>query len=96
VRFFSFCYYILRCPKVPSPISDKTLGRLAAPCKSHDHRDLAANIITNLPRCWPFFRSRKFPHYVVDGIEEFYNHTRMHWSIGYKTPVDVESNLVTA
>ena len=33
---------------------------------------------------------------IVDWIEAFYNRTRIHSSIGYKTPVDVESNLRTA
>ncbi len=33
---------------------------------------------------------------IVDWIEGFYNRSRMHSSIGYKTPVDVESNLMTA
>jgi putative transposase len=33
---------------------------------------------------------------IVDWIEGFYNRTRMHSSIGYKTPVDAESDLMIA
>ena len=33
---------------------------------------------------------------IVDWIEGFYNRRRMHSSIGYKSPVDVESNVMTA
>jgi len=33
---------------------------------------------------------------IVDWIEGFYNQRRMHSSIGYKAPIDVESDLMTA
>jgi len=33
---------------------------------------------------------------IVDWIEGFYNRQRIHSSIGYKTPVDVESSFMTA
>tara|TARA_B100001964_G_scaffold56974_1_gene64508 strand:+ start:484 stop:1347 length:864 start_codon:yes stop_codon:yes gene_type:complete len=33
---------------------------------------------------------------IVDWIEGFYNQRRIHSSIGFKTPVDVESDLMTA
>ncbi len=33
---------------------------------------------------------------IMDWIEGFYNRRRMHSSIGYKAPVDVESDLMTA
>jgi len=31
---------------------------------------------------------------IVDWIEGFYNHRRMHSSIGYRTPADVESSVI--
>ena len=33
---------------------------------------------------------------IVDWIEGFYDHKRMHSSIGYETPVDVESSFMAA
>ena len=33
---------------------------------------------------------------IVDWIEGFYNHTRMHSSIGYRAPAAVESSLMAA
>ena len=33
---------------------------------------------------------------IVDWIEGFYNQRRIHSSIGFKTPVDVEGGLMTA
>jgi putative transposase len=33
---------------------------------------------------------------IVNWIEGFYNRTRLHSSIGYKTPIDIESILMTA
>jgi putative transposase len=33
---------------------------------------------------------------IVNWIDGFYNRTRLHSSIGYKTPIDIESILMTA
>ena len=32
---------------------------------------------------------------IIDWIEGFYNQSRIHSSIGYKTPIDVESSVLT-